>query len=151
MRYLASMMDDDGRGRDARHEDELDDLSQRLDALRAKSLGADLPSEADLKAAAEANRPRAEMPEVPEWEFTRPDIPGQQKMDASGYMGLGVGLSVAYTLVGMAIAGWGIGWLIDRGSDTAIAQGIGTLIGATIGLAAGIFTIIKAQSKDKGG
>ncbi len=72
-------------------------------------------------------------------------------MDASGYMGLGVGLSVAYTLVGMAVAGWGIGWLIDRGSGSAIAQGVGTLIGATIGLAAGIFTIIKAQSKDKGG
>lgn len=133
-------------------EDPIDaDLKRRLDALHAKVFGSSDSNPPEDGASTDQSKQPTEFPEVPEWEFKRPQIPGQQPHDASGYLGLGVGLSVAYTLVGMSLGGWGIGWLIDRGSGSSIAQGIGTLLGATLGLVAGIYTIIKAQKRGKGG
>lgn len=87
------------------------------------------------------------MPEPPEWNFQRPNIPGQNKAEENNYFGMGVGISIAYTLVGATFAGWGIGKLIDMKSGGTMGQAIGTLCGAVAGLAAAIFTIIRAQNK----
>jgi F0F1-type ATP synthase assembly protein I len=46
--------------------------------------------------------------------------------------GLGIGLSIAYAILGLTMLGWGVGWLLDRGSDRVLWQGIGTLLGATL-------------------
>lgn len=149
-RYLSVMTDE--REHLPEPDDPIDvDLKQRLDALHTKVFRDAGSNPPENPAAPEPSNPPTEFPEVPDWEFKRPQIPGHQPHDASGYLGLGVGLSVAYTLVGMSLAGFGIGWLIDRGSGSYIAQGIGTLLGATIGLVAGIYTIIKAQNRGKGG
>jgi hypothetical protein len=95
-------------------------------------------------------RAGSKMPEPPHWEYSRPEIPGQNKEgDAQGYMGLGVGLSVGYTMVGTVVAGWGIGRFIDSKTGGGTAQAIGTLIGAVFGLAGGIFMIIRAQNRSE--
>jgi hypothetical protein len=89
------------------------------------------------------------MPDPPEWSFTRPKIPGQSdNKDSSGYVGLGVGISVGYTMIGCVILGWGAGKLIDLRSDGMLGQGIGILVGAVVGLVGGIAMIIRAQKKN---
>jgi hypothetical protein len=88
------------------------------------------------------------MPDPPDWSFQRPQIPGTEKRDTSGYLGIGVGISIAYTMVGATLAGLGIGWLIDRAAGTQIFRYVGTLIGAVVGLAGAIFTVVRAQNKD---
>ena len=90
---------------------------------------------------------RGSMPAPPEWDYKRTDRGGQNKAEENNYFGMGVGISIAYTLVGATVAGWGIGKLIDMRSGGSMGQAIGTLLGAIIGLAAAIFTIIKAQNK----
>ena len=87
------------------------------------------------------------MPEPPDWNFQRPKIPGQNKVEENNYFGMGVGISIAYTLVGATLVGWGIGKLIDMRFGGSMGQAIGTLIGAVVGLGAAIVTIIKAQNK----
>ncbi len=89
------------------------------------------------------------MPEPPEWNYQRPKIPGQNDhKDQVAYVGLGVGISVGYTMIGCVVAGWGIGKLIDMKTGGMTGQGFGTMIGALIGLAGGVFMIIRAQSKN---
>jgi len=138
---------------DANDDEKLASLEERLHKLHDSLFDEeDEQKLRDIEERAKAvSQKRAEMPEVPEWDYKRPELPGQHKVDSTSYLGLGVGLSVAYTLVGMALAGWGIGWLIDRnaGTGSTLAQGLGTLVGATFGLAAGIFTIIRAQNRNQ--
>lgn len=93
-------------------------------------------------------RDTSKMPEPPDWEFTRPEIPGNPKPDSGDhYLGFGVGLSVAYTMVGSCVFGWGAGKLIDMQTGGFAGQAIGTLVGAVVGLAGAIFTITKSQRK----
>lgn len=135
----------------AKDDEQLVSIDDRLQKLHDDLLHDEAEEKLrDIEERAKKIAQRVEMPEVPEWDYKRPEIPGQNKVDASSYLGLGVGLSVAYTLIGMALAGWGVGWLIDRNSGTTsnLGQGLGTLVGAMFGLAAGIFTIIKAQNRN---
>ena len=90
---------------------------------------------------------RGSMPAPPEWDYKRTDRGGQNKAEENNYFGMGVGISIAYTLVGATVAGWGIGKLIDMKAGGSMGQAIGTLLGAIIGLAAAVVTIIKAQNK----
>lgn len=87
------------------------------------------------------------MPEPPEWNYQRPKMSGKNKVEENNYLGMGIGISIAYTLVGCTLAGWGIGKLIDMPSGGYLGQAIGTLVGAVVGLAAAIFTIVRAQNK----
>ncbi|MCW5938459.1 MAG: hypothetical protein KF884_07090 [Fimbriimonadaceae bacterium] len=49
--------------------------------------------------------------------------------------GLGIGLSIAYAILGLTMLGWGVGWLLDRGTDRVLWQGLGTVFGATLAVA----------------
>lgn len=53
---------------------------------------------------------------------------------AEDYRGLGVGLGIAYMIVGLPLLGAGVGWFIDRSSGTTQAMGFGALIGAAVGM-----------------
>lgn len=92
-----------------------------------------------------------EVPTPPSWEYSRPDFTKKhlEKQDTGAYLGIGVGLSAAYTIIGCTIVGWGIGWLFDRGKQQVIGQAIGTLVGAVVGLAGAIFTIVRAQNRSR--
>ena len=48
--------------------------------------------------------------------------------------GLAVGMLVAYTIMGLPLAGIGIGFLIDWWLGTVMAKGLGALAGATLGV-----------------
>jgi F0F1-type ATP synthase assembly protein I len=92
-----------------------------------------------------------QLPEPPEWNYKRPAHTYPPRIESgSNYLGLGVGISIAYTLLGCTAAGWGIGYLIDRNTGGVAGQALGTLLGAMIGLAGAMFTITKAQKKHGG-
>jgi len=92
-------------------------------------------------------RSSVELPEPPDWDYKRPNYTKKNKVEENDYMGMGVGISIAYTMVGCILAGWGIGKLIDLRGTGSLGQAIGTLIGAVVGLVAAIVTIVKAQNK----
>lgn len=112
--------------------DTLDAIASRMERIEAKIQTAGM----------------TRMPDVPEINIKPLKIPGQaspEKMNT--YLGLGVGLSVAYSIVGTTVAGLIIGKLIQMATKADIAIGIGTLIGAVAGLGSGIFVIIRAQNQ----
>lgn len=65
--------------------------------------------------------------------------------EAQDHRGLGLGLTIAYTIIGVPLAGAGIGWLSNgaTGSDGWIP--IGTGIGAVLGLGLAIYLLSKSS------
>ena len=59
----------------------------------------------------------------------------EQRMAAVSTRGLGVGLSIAYTITGLPLLGVLIGWLVDRSQGTTSGKGIGVMIGVAVALA----------------
>jgi F0F1-type ATP synthase assembly protein I len=97
----------------------------------------------------DAKRP-GDLPEVPEWEYKRPDYTRKHldQTDMSGWRMGGVGLTAAYAMLASVIAGFGIGWLLDRGSDSVTWRAILTLVGAVLGLGFAIFVVLREQARD---
>lgn len=128
----------------------MESLRSKIDSLKSDIPPLDFDEEFQKgleKIAEQAETHKPSMPDPPEWEYKRPKIPGQSEVDAGSYLGLGVGLSVAYTLVGCSLVGWGLGWLADRGSGAFLFQAIGALVGSIAGLVASILLIVRAQAK----
>ena len=48
--------------------------------------------------------------------------------------GLGFGLQVAYTIIGLPLVGVAIGWFVDSRMGTTMGKGIGVLLGAVLGI-----------------
>ncbi len=63
-----------------------------------------------------------------------------EKQTDDGSRGLSVGLTVAYTILGLPLLGAGIGWFIG-----AVAMQIGILVGAVVGLAMAVTIVNKAN------
>ena len=61
--------------------------------------------------------------------------------------GLGIGLTVAYTIIGLPLAGVGVGWLIDRGLGTTSGKGIGVLIGAALGMVMALIILKRSNER----
>lgn len=61
-----------------------------------------------------------------------------------------VGLAVAYNLVGSVVAGWFLGWLIDRVTNGFLAQTIGTLLGTAVGMTTALLIIFKGPGMPRG-
>jgi F0F1-type ATP synthase assembly protein I len=65
--------------------------------------------------------------------------------DAEDYRGLGIGLAVAYTIIGVPIAGAAIGWLLDQAMGSALWIQVCTLAGATLGVFMAVLMLNKAN------
>jgi hypothetical protein len=95
-----------------------------------------------------ANAGSRDLPPVPEFDFKRPPIPGVVKPErTSAYVGMGVGLSVGYSLIGCTVIGGGLGKLIDYRTGGVLGQALGTLTGAIAGLVSGVIMMIRAQNR----
>lgn len=57
-----------------------------------------------------------------------------RRSDAESARGLGVGLSIAYTILGTPLLGLGIGWVLDNRYQSTVFKGIGTVSGAVLGI-----------------
>lgn len=67
------------------------------------------------------------------------------KSDQESSRGLAVGLSIAYTIMGVPVAGFLIGWLIDNQLKSEMYKGIGVMVGAVAGISMALF-ILKRHS-----
>lgn len=113
----------------------------------------ELPEDKDfdeLEAKATELRERAastgptRMPEVPEWNYKRPRNAATND-DPNNYKGLGIGISVAYMMLGSLVVGLGIGWLLDKAFNQTIFLAIFGLIGALFGIATTFILINRSQ------
>lgn len=78
---------------------------------------------------------------------TKSEKERQQQIDADSTKGLGIGMTVAYYIVGVPMMGAFLGWLIDRGTGGSLWIGIMTLIGSVIGITMAVSTINRTSGK----
>jgi F0F1-type ATP synthase assembly protein I len=70
-----------------------------------------------------------------------------RKSDGESSRGLGVGLSVAYTILGMPMVGAAIGWFVDKQTGMKIFLGLGTVGGAVLGVVFALVILSRHQDK----
>lgn len=70
-----------------------------------------------------------------------------QRSDGESSRGLGVGLSVAYTILGMPMVGAGIGWFVDKQTGLKVFLGLGTVGGAVLGVVFALVILSRHQDK----
>lgn len=70
----------------------------------------------------------------------------KQKSEQDSSRGLGVGLTIAYMIIGLPLLGAGIGWLVDGRTGGTTWIGIGTVIGGVLGVFAAI-SIMNRENK----
>lgn len=70
----------------------------------------------------------------------------RQKGERDSSRGLGVGLTIAYMIIGLPLLGAGIGWLVDGRTGGTTWIGIGTVIGGVLGVLAAISIMNRANS-----
>jgi F0F1-type ATP synthase assembly protein I len=126
--------------------DELNEIELKIHGIEEKLTAAGQPRaetddiDAKLRGIEErANKLRASKALPQEESRTRPS------QSITSYRGLGVGITIAYALVGPLFAGYGIGWLIDRKVGGGSYQMWGTLIGLFAGFAAALVLLARAD------
>ncbi len=65
--------------------------------------------------------------------------------DRDSAKGLGVGLSIAYTIIGLPLVGVVIGWFLDERSGTQVFKGIGVLVGSVLGIVATVIMLSRTN------
>lgn len=71
-----------------------------------------------------------------------------QLSDQQSSRGLGLGLAIAYMIIGLPLAGVAIGWLIDRQLHTNSWKGILTVVGLGIGITMTVLYQNRLNKKD---
>ncbi len=61
--------------------------------------------------------------------------------DRDAARGLGIGISIAYTIIGLPLFGAGVGWLVDNRLGVDFWKGIGVLLGAIAGIMMAFYKI----------
>ena len=69
----------------------------------------------------------------------------KEKNDRESAIGLGIGLTIAYTIIGMPLLGVGIGWILDKALGTTLYKGIGVVVGSAVGITAAIVMLSRAN------
>lgn len=62
------------------------------------------------------------------------EVQRKQNAERDSARGLGIGLSIAYTIIGMPILGLIIGYILDGGNASQTYKSIGVLAGAVLGI-----------------
>jgi F0F1-type ATP synthase assembly protein I len=143
-----------------REEPDEEELERRLQAILGGAGPSDTdaggePDEFELKLReiedkAASIKSTSRMPDPPDWDYKRPVTESERRLkdDSGSYRGIGVGLTLAYAMVGPLIVGWGVGWLMDRGKSTNQGQTWGTVIGMFLGFIAVVF-LLSRTNRDK--
>lgn len=70
-----------------------------------------------------------------------------RRSDGESSRGLGVGLSVAYTILGMPMLGAGVGWFVDKQTRMSVFLGLGTVAGAVLGVVFALVILSRHQDR----
>ena len=119
----------------------LEELSQEL---KAPEIPADVDADfdrrmTDLEARASAARGVREAKQK--------QTERELKSDREATRGLGYGLSIAYTIIGLPLFGYGVGYLIDKSMGTEIWKGFAMLAGAVLGIGMAFWMMNKHESR----
>lgn len=68
----------------------------------------------------------------------------ESAFDRDTARGAGVGMTIAYAIIGVPLVGFGIGYLVDMAANTGNAF---RLIGVMLGMAAAIFFAVRTSSR----
>lgn len=103
---------------DAEFEDRMQKLHERAD--RAKHINTETKRERERNLAAERDSAR----------------------------GLGIGLTISYTIVGLPLVGAFFGWLVSRSTGATLAIGIGAILGMVLGMTMALL-MLSRQNRDQ--
>lgn len=67
--------------------------------------------------------------------------------DAESNRGLGIGLTVAYAIIGLPLFGIGVGYAIDSANGTTIFRGFGALVGSILGIVGAVVILNRQQNQ----
>jgi F0F1-type ATP synthase assembly protein I len=136
---------------DADHLDEIElklrEFEERLDRNREDKAGGDRLVDAEFEERIRKLHGRADAAKAARDGATR-EAERTRGVEGTSARGLGFGLIIAYSLVGPMIAGWGVGWLIDRGRGQGNeGQTWGTVVGMFAGFAMVVFLAQRAGNR----
>lgn len=66
--------------------------------------------------------------------------------DAESNRGLGIGLTVAYAIIGVPLFGILVGYAIDSAAGTNLYKGLGALLGSIFGIAGAVIILNRQQN-----
>lgn len=149
LRYLTfSMADEDPKKPQESEPDELDLRALEL-LMRSEEPRTDLPSPevdddfeqrlAQIEAKAGEARQKREVQKRMERE--------REGRDVSTTRGLGIGLSIAYTIIGLPMIGLAIGWYLDNRYNANAWKPILVMAGATIAI---VFAVVQLNRSESG-
>lgn len=125
---LRKLLGEDGSEEDLT-EEEVDELELKLREMDDKITEA---------------RAKATLPDVPDWNYKRPQ---EKKPEKTEYGGLGVGLSIAYSIIGFPLLGYGAGYLLQRWTGSAIWPSTLAMSGMVLGVVVAVFMLSRTQNK----
>jgi len=105
-------------------EDEIDKRTQAISSIPSSL--PEVPSLESIRAKAWESKER--------YDSKKAETAKAYRQDRENAQGLGVGLSIAYIIVGFPFVGILLGWLLDWKLGTQYIKGIGALAGATMGI-----------------
>ncbi len=121
----------------------LRDLERQAEGLKVESRGNEIDAEFDERMRKLESRVQESkaVREAQQRETKR-----QLDSDRESSRGLGVGLSVAYAILGLPLFGYGVGYFIDNATGGNTAKGIAMMVGAIVGIGSA-FYILNRQNK----
>lgn len=144
---MVELMDDQGR-----KDEELEALDERIrqmqeraEGLTQKRRSEDLDFDEHFDTRLSSLESKAQSAKSVR-EGQKADMARVQRADNESGRGLGIGLTVAYMIIGVPMFGALIGWLIDKQVGGVFWKGICTTLGAILGVTLAIMTINKANA-----
>ncbi len=120
----------------------LQELQRQADELKVESKGDQIDAEFDER----MKRLEARVQESKAVrESQQRETKRQLASDRESARGLGVGLSIAYTIIGLPLFGYAVGYFIDQSTGGESAKGIAMMIGAVAGIGMA-FVILNRQN-----
>lgn len=111
--------------------DPLEKLAAKADEIKAPKLDEDFEAKMGEKLADIESRSRIAQRRV---EKDQTERSGIVSTDQESYRSLGIGLTIAYALIGMPVLCFGIGYGVDYLTGGNWGKALGTLLGAVAGL-----------------
>ncbi len=127
-------------------ESRLLELEGELEVAKQQRKNGDALFDAEFEQRLEAFHGRVDKMKETRQEKER-DTHRTQVRDRDSARGLGIGLSIAYTIIGMPLAGAGLGWLLDRALGTQTFVGIGVLVFGALGMFVALFVLSRNDKK----
>lgn len=122
------------------------EIDQKIDEVRSNAAEQKSALDSEFDARLKALEDKAHQAKVSR-EAEKKKVERVQQSSQEDSRSLGLGLSIAYIIIGIPLMGAGIGWLVDHQLGTKYWMGMLTLAGATLGVAVAVFKMNQTSPK----